>query len=183
MRTSAWPPSGGRPARAPGPNGAGNSPAAGRCKTCTRTPPPPPSIRARSNHKHDVMLQDDGVKIKASGLRNQSGRLTIACSILLSMATTLAPEELKEKRRGRVMQQPGGGGVQAAPAGLPIVEAQRRALLPEHRGQKRDGEIPQLTNADVHRHRVALRVHARPALRAPAGQSRAAPTGAPAVEK
>lgn len=55
--------------------------------------------------KHDVMLQGDGVKIKAredaAGLRNkqEQAQLTIACSILLSMATTLAPEELKEKRK------------------------------------------------------------------------------------
>lgn len=80
------------------------------------------------------------------------------------------------------------GGVEAAPAGLcrgpvPIVEPERCALLPEHRGQKRYGEIPQLTNAKIHRHCVALGVHASPAINTPTGESSAAPTGAPAVEE
>lgn len=66
---------------------------------------------------------------------------------------------------------------------LPIVEAHRCALLAEHGGQKRYGEIPQLTNAKIHRHRVALGVHASPAINTPTGASRAARSGAPAVEK
>lgn len=152
------------------------------------------------DHKYDVMLQGDGVKIKAredaAGLRNkrEQTHLTIACSILLSMATTLAPEELKEKRKEHVadaaIRRSGSARSwlrdqrRVAPARpLPIVDPDRCALLPEHRGQKRYGEIPQLTNAKIHRHRVALGVHATPAINTPTGETSAARTGAPAVEK
>lgn len=66
----------------------------------------------------------------------------------------------------------GTGGTSPRP--LPIVDPDRCALLPEHRGQKRYGEIPQLTNAKIHRHRVALGVHATPAINTPTGESSAA---------
>lgn len=149
----------------------------------------PPPIHAHTNH--DVMLQGDGVKIKhcadAEGLCNQRK------APLPSLARSCCqwPPRWRQrswKRRGkkRVIQQ--SGGVEAAPAGLcrgpvPIVEPERCALLPEHRGQKRYGEIPQLTNAKIHRHCVALGVHASPAINAPTGESSAAPTGAPAVKE
>lgn len=64
---------------------------------------------------------------------------------------------------------------------LPAVDPHRRALLPEHRGQKRDREIPQLANAEIHRHRVTLGVHATPSMKTTAGDS--VQTGHPAVEK
>lgn len=115
------------------------------------------------------------------------GALTIACSILLSMATTLAPEELKEKENivGYAARRRSGSvrGSLRDQRPLPIVDPDRCALLPEHRGQKRYGEIPQLTNAKIHRHRVALGVHATPAINTPTGESSAAPSGASAVEK
>lgn len=62
-----------------------------------------------------------------------------------------------------------------------IFEAHRRAraLLAEHGGQEGDGEIPQLINAEVHRHRAALGVHARPA--ATRSLQPAARTGDPAT--
>ena len=54
---------------------------------------------------------------------------------------------------------------------LPAVDPHRRALLPEHRGQKRNREIPQLTNAKIHRHRVTLGVHATPSIKTPTGET------------
>lgn len=51
-----------------------------------------------------------------------------------------------------------------SPQTLPIVDPHRCALLPEHRGQKRNREIPQLTNAKIHRHRVTLGIHATPSI-------------------
>lgn len=75
------------------------------------------------------------------------------------------------RRRRRAQLAAGPGAV------LPIVEAHRCALLAEHGGQKRYGEIPQLTNAKIHRHRVALGAHASPAINTPTGASRAARSG------
>lgn len=68
------------------------------------------------------------------------------------------------------------------PGLLPIVEAHRRALLAEHGRQERYGEIPQLADAKIHRrHRVALRVHARPPVNSstPRGPQRPTPAAAP----
>lgn len=68
------------------------------------------------------------------------------------------------------------------PGPLPIVEAHRRALLAEHGRQERYGEIPQLADAKIHRrHRVALRVHARPPVNSstPRGPQRPTPAAAP----
>lgn len=72
-------------------------------------------------------------------------------------------------------------GPAESPQTLPIVDPHRCALLPEHRGQKRNREIPQLTNAKIHRHRVTLGIHATPSINTPAGDSSAAQTGSPAV--
>lgn len=124
---------------------------------------------------------------------------TMACSILLSMATTLAPEELKDKQQGwsGFCQQ---GDVTLRRAGLwrnpvsaqveemkvkvtftasPVINRDR--VLPEHRGQERYGEIPQLTNTQVHRHRVTLRVHATPRAKHP--NPRAGELGSPVVQR
>lgn len=61
---------------------------------------------------------------------------------------------------------------------LPIIDPDRRALLCEHRGQKRYGEIPQLTNAKVHRHSSATPgIHATPPMKTPDGGSLAVQTG------
>lgn len=173
--------------------------------------------------------------------------LTIACSILLSMATTLAPEELKEAEKcgfigwlcGEALAEycrvcvmktrlskikktkpevlnceavrrkyRNSQGLDKANGGrrlwlwwrrineptfrfililktndnkLPIVNPDWCALLPEHRGQKRYREIPQLTNAKIHRHSITLGIHATPSIKTPTGGTAAVQTGNPAV--
>lgn len=122
----------------------------------------------------------------------------MACSILLSMATTPMPEELQKTKEKNVFLFVFGGMMQHCGVSftfephlleetpnmylylyiLPIIDPDRRALLREHRGQKRYGEIPQLTNAKVHRHSsVAAGTHAIPPMKTPAGGSLAVKTG------
>lgn len=65
---------------------------------------------------------------------------------------------------------------------LPLpINADRCALLAEHRGQERNGEIPQLTNAKVHRHCITLGIHATPSIKTSPGDSCGERAGNPGV--
>lgn len=80
-------------------------------------------------------------------------------------------EDAPWRRRGGRISNKADGGLWRRTRHLPAVDPHRRALLPEHRGQKRNREIPQLTNAKIHRHRVTLGIHATPSIKTPTGES------------
>lgn len=148
--------------------------------------------RVRSLHvtlcKDDVQWSRIMILIK-----RMSDKLTMACSILLSMATTLAPEELRRRRNTVIhsvrwccirAEDKDEDSRQSKPKGsirggfsdrllwdhsrqfLPVLETDgRRALSAQNRRQKRDGKTPQLTNTDIHRHRVTRRIHSIPPIK------------------
>lgn len=63
---------------------------------------------------------------------------------------------MRRDKGGRV----GLGQRHFLPLYLPIVEFEVRALGAQQRRQEGDGEISQLTDAQIHRHGVTRRIHA-----------------------